>query len=63
MAIAGIGGAFRMYIPMSSAAKTTKTGDEAEFSKGVHVLAQVLKIRCFVTMPLCPMQVLKQENL
>lgn len=39
MAIAGIGGAFRMYIPISSAAKTTKTGDEAEFSKGVHVVS------------------------
>lgn len=35
MAIAGIGGAFGMYNPTSSATKTTKTGDEVEFSKGV----------------------------
>lgn len=35
MAIAGIGGAFGMYNPTSSATKTTKTGDDVEFSKGV----------------------------
>ena len=33
MAIAGIGGAFGMFNPTSSATKTTKTGDEVEFSK------------------------------
>ena len=35
MSISGTGGAFGMYNPTSGATKTTKTGDEVEFSKGV----------------------------
>lgn len=35
MGIAGIGGAYGLYQPTGNATKTTKTGDEVEFSKGV----------------------------